>query len=82
MTAQKGFYWKRFAEVEKLFLRMIDDCKKESITISHFEEKLLKHTSTRILDWLDHFMMPDSDQLRNTLEKLGFIGNTSGAITY
>ena len=82
MTAEKGFYWKRFAEVEKLFLKMIADCRKESITISRFEEKLLQHTSTRLLDWVDHFIMPNSDQLRNTLETLGFIGRTSEGIQY
>ena len=82
MTAEKGFYWKRFAEVEQLFLSMIADWKKESITISHFEEKLLKQTSTRLLDWLDHFMMPDSPQLRNRLETLGFVKRTSETVQY
>jgi hypothetical protein len=82
MTPKKGFYWKQFAEVEKLFLRIIADCTKESITISQFEEKLLKHTSTRLLDWLDHFMILDSGELRNTLETLGFVERTSKGVQY
>jgi len=81
MTAEKGLYWQRFAEVEKLFLGMLADCKKESCTIGEFEKKLLQHTSSRLLDWLDHFMMPASDQLRHTLEKLGFVGESSANLT-
>lgn len=77
MTAERGFYWQRFPVVEKLLLQILADCRKENHTIRSFEEKLLQQTSIRLLDCLDHFMMPDNDSLRNKLEKLGFIGKTS-----
>lgn len=83
MTTEKGYYWQRLPEVEQLFLEMIGDCKKESITISRFEEKLLSHTSSRLLDWLDHFVMPDTNHLRNKLEISGFVAGSSGsALSY
>ena len=78
MTTENEFYWQQHSEVEQLFLEMIADCKKESISISRFEEKLLKYTSSRLLDWLDHFVMPDSKQLQTKLEKLGFVRCVSG----
>ncbi len=77
MTEVKGLYWKRSPEVENLFLDMIAEWRKKSPAISRFEKRLFTHTSTRLLDWIDHILMPDSEQLRQTLDMLGFVGTSS-----
>lgn len=75
MSSKTGFYWERHAKVEDLFFTLIKEFKKKNLTITGFEEKLRSHTSSRLLDWIDHLIMPDTDQLRSRLEKLGFIAH-------
>jgi hypothetical protein len=73
MAQEKGFYWKRLPRVEIFFVRLIDDLKAKNPAIAQFQEKLATHSSTRLIDWLDHLVIPPSFQTRETLEDLGFL---------
>ena len=72
MEQEKGFYWERHARVEKFFLKNIDQCRKESTALARFEARLVKQTDTRLLDWIDHLILPDSTRLKDTMDGLGF----------
>ncbi len=76
MEEEKGFYWERHAKVEELFLRYVDQFRKENTTLARFEVKLAKQTNTRMLDWVDHLILPESKQLRDELKELGFVPQT------
>ncbi len=73
MADEKGFYWQRFIAVEEMFLSAIDAFKQSNGALAAFEKKLLSRTSTRLLDWVDHLILPDTDQVLERLNTLGFI---------
>lgn len=73
MGQDKGFYWEQHAEAEKLCLDLLEECKRENVIVARFEEKLLRQTSSRLIDWMDHFYLRASSQLRKKLEALGFV---------
>jgi hypothetical protein len=73
MEQENGFYWERHAEAEKACLNLLDDCKRKNSVIARFEQKLVKQTSSRLLDWVDHFFLRDSTTLRDKLGGLGFV---------
>ncbi len=72
MSSGQGFYWERQAAAEKLFLAHIDQFKRANSDIGKLEQKLLSQTSTRLLDWIDHLVLPPADDLLETLDSLGF----------
>jgi hypothetical protein len=73
MENDKGFYWERHAEAEKACLDLLDDCKRNNGVIARFEQKLIKQTSSRLLDWVDHFYLRDSKTVREKLGAVGFV---------
>jgi hypothetical protein len=73
MENETVFYWQRHAEVEDFFLRYIDRFCKESPTLARFAAKLVDQTSTGMLDWVDHILLPDARRLRDELQQLGFV---------
>jgi hypothetical protein len=73
MEQKRGFYWERHAGAEKACLDLLDDCKGQNITLARFEEKLIRQTSSRLLDWVDHFYLDGSKQAREKLLGLGFV---------
>ncbi len=73
MENEKGLYWERHAEAEKACLDLLDDCRRNNGVIARFEQKLIKQTSSRLLDWVDHFYLRDSRTVREKLGALGFV---------
>lgn len=73
MEQESGFYWERHAEAEKACLDLLDDCKGQNAVLERFEEKLIQQTSSRLLYWVDHFILRDSKQAREKFEGLGFV---------
>lgn len=82
MEDEKGFYWQRQAKVEEFFLVNLDQFRKENLTLARFDGNLLKQTSTRLLDWVDHLILPESTRLRNELRELGFVPLETGVEAY
>ncbi len=78
MNQEKGFYWQRHAEAEKACLDFLDDCRRKSMTLARFEQRLIRETSSRLLDWVDHFYIAKSQQVREKLVSLGFIRKAGG----
>lgn len=72
--------WKCQPEAEQFILRVLEECLNLNATIAKLEEDLLKLTSTRLFDWIDHIVIGYSTETESTLEKIGFqIESTSSA---
>ncbi len=73
MEKETGFYWERHAEAERLCLNIFDICMGKNSIIASFNDKLIRQTSSRTLDWVDHLLLRDSKQARTKLDDLGFV---------
>jgi len=73
MAQAQGFYWERHAAAEQLILDLLDACRRQSGILARFEERLVRQTSGRLLDWVDHLLLRDSRQFRDKLTELGFV---------
>jgi len=73
MAQAQGFYWERHAAAEQLILDLLDACRRQSVILARFEERLVRQTSGRLLDWVDHLLLRDSRQFRDKLTELGFV---------
>jgi hypothetical protein len=76
MEKNMGFYWERQAEAEKVCLDILDDCMRKNVTFARFNEKLIQQTSSRMLDWVDHLLLRDSNLARERLGVSGFVKQT------
>lgn len=72
MTETKDFNWLRHPKLEEFFIHLADEAKKHNVAIAEFEQKLVDKTSTRLLDWVDHFIIAGSDSLKDKLKAFGF----------
>lgn len=71
MENVRDFNWGLYAKVEKWFLRVIEDFK-ENTVLRGIDSKLPESTSSRLLDWVDHIILPESKQTVHELEGMGF----------
>jgi len=78
MAQAQGFYWERHTAAEQLVLELLAACRRQSATLARFEERLVRQTSGRLLDWVDHLLLRDSRQLSDRLSELGFVGQPAG----
>jgi hypothetical protein len=72
MTRRQTIRWQRWPKVENFFLRWIRKFEKESVRFRGFSEKLVNLTSTRLLDWTDHLILPSCADTKGLLRGLGF----------
>ncbi|HET7319708.1 MAG TPA: hypothetical protein VFK23_11275 [Nitrospirota bacterium] len=73
MEQTKGFFWEQHAGAERACLDILADCRRNNLTLARFEQQLIRKTSSRLLDWVDHLLIRDSDHTRDKLAGLGFI---------
>jgi 4-hydroxyphenylpyruvate dioxygenase-like putative hemolysin len=73
MNQEKGFFWERHGEAEKACLDLLDDCKRKNAALARLDENLIGKTSSRLLYWVDHFILRDSTRMREKFEGLGFV---------
>src|SRR5687767_15961868 len=73
-TAIDDFQW----TVQPLAERMVQDILEEAVGRSPFVQDLKRRmrdeTGTRLFDWLDHLVVADGGDLRESLRNAGFIG--------
>ena len=66
------FDWKRYPEAEAFFLGGLDTFLKAHQAAARLEQKIREHTGTRLIDWVDHIVLPDSGPVRTRLAQMGF----------
>lgn len=75
----QAFNWDRHPKAAEFINRILENCCDENQFISDFQQDLLKHTSTRLFDWLDHVIVGHSPAIEQELEDTGFISEISTA---
>ena len=75
MDINADFQWKCQPEAEALILNALETACSENSYIAHLSQDLLKHTSTRLFDWLDHVVVGNSPSIEKKLESTGFIAD-------
>lgn len=81
MEINAAFKWKCEPEAENLALSILEQAAKSNSFIAKLSEDLLKHTSTRLFDWIDHLIVGLTPDLDHQLEKAGYISDAA-APTY
>jgi len=72
MHHNEKFQWQQHFECEEFFLDLLKEAKVQNPFIRNVEEMLYKHTSTRLLDWVDHISLGYSADLIEKIEGFGF----------
>ena len=73
MGEQQQFDWQRQPEVESFLLQLLDDFRGKNRDLEQLKGKLKAVTSTRLFDWIDHFVVEDAQQIRAKLSDMGFV---------
>lgn len=72
MDKPKESEWQQYPEAEAF----VDGCLKRFVSamprVRAFQESLLKHTGSRLINWLDHLVLRDGEDIRAKLDGLGF----------
>jgi len=74
----ESFQWKRHPKAESLLMSALEECCAGNAFIEELKQSLLKHTSTRLFDWVDHIVMGHSEVLEKDLEECGFEADITG----
>jgi len=72
-----NYQWQCQPKAESLVLDLLEKACKANTDIAHLQSELLKHTSTRLFDWVDHLIVGRSPSLEKELEACGFIAETA-----
>ena len=72
MARERGFFWQRQAEAERLILKLLADFTSHNGSLALLADRLLHQASTRLLDWVDHLLLTDSPSGRRQIVELGF----------
>jgi len=67
------FQWKCHPQAEAILLSFLEHCCSANAFIANLQDDLYKHTSTRLFDWVDHFVIGYSEKIELELEKSGFV---------
>ncbi len=65
--------WKCQPQAEALLMSLLEKCVQNNTYVAKLQQELLKHTSTRLFDWVDHFIAGHSSALEFQLEQCGFV---------
>lgn len=66
------FHWERQPEAEQFLFALLEDCRVNA-QVAHLEEELKHKTSTRLFDWIDHFVVEESPSMEKRLQSVGFV---------
>lgn len=73
MRINQPFLWERQPRAEAFVGRVLDEACRLNIGLATLQHELLKITSTRLFDWLDHVMIGYSQEFEDELNKCGFV---------
>lgn len=76
MAQESMFQWKCQPQAEALILEVLDLALQANQDIADLQSSLLKHSSSRLFDWLDHVIVGSSEEMETKLEIAGFISES------
>jgi hypothetical protein len=65
--------WKCHPQAEKLLLKTVEDFSNRNPFIAHLQQELIRQTSTRLFDWIDHLRLSYSNLFEDELLATGYI---------
>lgn len=72
-NVNEAFQWKCEPVAEKIIFDALEQSKRLNTDLNQLEDNLVKLTSTRLFDWLDHVILPDNTENHNNLINAGFV---------
>ncbi|WP_028584716.1 hypothetical protein [Desulfogranum mediterraneum] len=81
MDENRPFQWQRHPQAERFLLKLLEEAQQANPAIRALEEGLSTTSSTRLFDWLDHFILEGSGELQTRLEALDFIPQHQAQLT-
>ncbi len=79
MTANTPFMWKRHPEAENLCIELLKVSCELNSDISKLQKDLFEQTSTRLLDWIDHFEIGPSSEFEKKAYASGYVQESVAA---
>lgn len=73
MVSSQMFQWQCQPQAEALILAILEKALEANSDILTLQKDLLKHTSTRLFDWIDHVIVGNSPILEKELAATGFV---------
>ena len=73
MAELQAFDWQRHAAAENICLDALARFRSENAVLAAFERQVESLTSSRLLDWVDHLLLPYSLHLIEKLTEAGFL---------
>ncbi len=67
------YNWQQQPVAEKWLDGILTEFKGMSDTVAKFETRLAFQTNTRLVDWLDHILLPEIDIWQASLDEAGFV---------
>jgi len=72
MDINAEFQWKCQPEAEAFILEIVDRAARSNPDISILSNELLTKTSTRLFDWIDHVIVPESEAALAKIREIGY----------
>jgi hypothetical protein len=72
MNINAAFQWECQPQAERLILDVVDRALQANAFIAELQKELLKKTSTRLFDWVDHIVIRSTEELKEELQSSGF----------
>jgi hypothetical protein len=72
MGNQEEFHWLSQPKASAFIAHQMENCLGKNSFLRHLKESLYDHTSTRLIDWVDHIELGLSTSMYEQLETLGF----------
>ncbi|MFQ5832081.1 MAG: hypothetical protein ACE5H4_05230 [Candidatus Thorarchaeota archaeon] len=71
----EAFDWQLYPQAEKLLLQRLDEFLAASRVARNLSARMTSESSTRLFDWIDHIVLPNTLIEPETLLELGFVEN-------
>lgn len=68
-----AFTWTPQPEPARFVLALLDDCLRSCSFAARLSHRMLDETGTRLLDWIDHFVLPVGDPALRDVERVGYV---------
>lgn len=73
MEKEQDFFWKCEPQAEAFLEAVLEDFSENNSEIKKLAHALEQTTSTRLFDWIDHFILPAEEPLSAALHDAGFV---------
>ena len=68
----EAFQWQRQPKAEQFVRGIVDDFLARVPTAAELARRMKEETGTRFVDWVDHLLLPDTQDIRRQLEETGY----------